>query len=200
MHIPNNTHWVYGINWGSPAYFSLTNMQLMSATKSTDENIKASFFNNFNTYSDFLNTAILSINTPNITSHPIEEWIGGRWVYTNGRQELRQVDITFRDTADNILWRNFIYIYDYLGKSYPDDCKWHLTLVSKSDRIHNAGDKTGHQGATIIDTRTALLTNIGPKTLSKDQPDSFITFTVSFKYYIADKTNENIIPSTRSTI
>jgi hypothetical protein len=185
---------IYSVNWGSPAYFYIEELSLVNRSFSDNSMLHSSFF--FHKLSDrskkFINTSILSVNTPNVTSQPIEEWVGGRWMYTNGRQELRQVELTFRDTADGLLWKNFIYIYDFLQNKYPEDCYWNLSLTTKSMESINRNDSSGNSGATLIGTSTALLSSISPLNFSKDNPDAFLTFSVIFKYFNSGKTTEDI--------
>lgn len=192
---------IYSINWGSPAYFNISDMSLVN-DDFKDSVLHDSFFfgakSATNSTKNFLNASILSINTPNVTSQPIEEWIGGRWIYTNGRQELRQLEMTFRDTADALLWRNFIYIYDFLQNRYPDECKWNISINTASIEKTNRLDMSGNTGATIISTSDAILSSISPLNLSKENGDAFTTFSVVFKYYISKRTTENFSESSKT--
>jgi hypothetical protein len=175
-------NYITKVNWGSPSNFWLTELHLKNIPSSDKFNQDCILTSR--TYnSGFINTALLSISTPNVSSQPIEEWIGGSWHYTNGRPELRQIDITFRDTADGLLWKNFVYLYDFLANEYPNNAMWNLSLASIALEAFNRIDASGNFLGTLIDTDTAILTQVGQLQFSKDQADSFTTFTVTFKYY-----------------
>jgi hypothetical protein len=192
---------IYNRNWSSTAYFQLKNLSLVDTSIFTDSNIINSPFSNFAQNKDLINTAILSVNTPQINSHPIEEWVGGQWVYTNGRQEIRQIEITFRDTETFGLWRNFVYIYDFMQNRFPNEMQWNLALQTIAMEIANslkAGDEDNTKlYTTLVETKNAILSAISPISFSQEHAESFATFTVTFKYYIANKTNEN--PPSSST-
>jgi hypothetical protein len=181
---------IYNVNWGTPTNFRLRAINLVNSNSSLTDSCIFKDATTFSTNWVFINTAILGISTPSVSSQPIEEWIGGSWSYSNGRPELRQIDMTFRDTADGLLWKNFIYLYDFLKNAYPNDAKWHIVLESLSLEHVNRGAIIGNNVGTLIDTSTAILTHIGQLTYSKDQADAFTTFTVTFKYHNYRHDNE----------
>jgi hypothetical protein len=187
-----NINYIHNLKWGSSSVFNFEELIFLNPPNSSVKIVSESIFlaSQFALAKDMINTAIVAVTTPNITSQPIEEWVGGQWAFTNGRQELRQLEITFRDTADALLWKNFVYIYDECKNGYPDDIKWNINLQVMSLESVVRDDNEGHTKATIIATTEAILTQVSSISYSKESADMFTTFTVTFKYYNYKRTSE----------
>lgn len=182
---------IYNTSWASPAFFKLSVLRLNSTSLPATiyENSVFGVNNNAKTpldINELLGVSIVSINTPNISSQPIHEWVGGTWVYTNGRPEMRQIDITFKDTDKFMFWKSFTNVYNNLTNRYPNECKWDLILKSIPMHLVLRNDDTeiDNMFSTIVETNDAILTSISPIQMSQDNSDSFATFTVTFMYHI----------------
>lgn len=177
---------ILNISWGSPSSFTI--QQLTPVNTDIINNKDCLWYDRlFVKDIGLLNLSMLSMTIPHLTSQPIEEWVGGTWSYTTGRPEMRQIDITFRDTADGLLWKNFAYMHRVMIDQYPDDTKWNIIIsvnsLERDNRQDNRHYPTGHTGGELVNTTQAILTDVSSMQLSKDQADSFTTFSVSFKYY-----------------
>jgi hypothetical protein len=173
---------ILGINWGSPSNFTIDKLTPVNK-KMIDNKLCLWHTDSLNTDLVLFDLSMLSITTPHLTSQPIEEWVAGTWSYTTGRPEIRQIDITFRDTADGLLWKNFAYMHRVMMNQYPNDAKWDISIIVNSLELDNKQDTTGHRMGELVNTTQAILTDVSSMQLSKDQADSFTTFSVSFKYY-----------------
>lgn len=48
-----------------------------------------------------LNACITSVQLPDISNEVLQDWIAGRWMYSNGRISVPQLSITFRDSTSS---------------------------------------------------------------------------------------------------
>lgn len=171
--------------WGYQSLFQIESMYMKDSTS------KLHLFEDKVALNSVINGSILNIETATITHAPIEEWIGGQWVYTTGRPELRQITFTFRETASAWLYRNFNTAYNASRNAYPDDQKWTLSVFmhgvgtkgTKGTRFGDANEKSPFvNSGTLIDTSSAILDSIGSISLDQSSSDDFVTFSVTFKY------------------
>lgn len=175
---------VYNTFWANPSYFKLNDLSLIIAVNDAEGFNFFASNKGFTNKKDIINTALLNATTANITSQPIEEWIGGAWVYTNGRPELLQLELTFRDNENMEIYRSFTRLYKLLRNKFPDEIKWSIHLLSTTTEVNNQGKETKDKQyyTSVCEQRNAILTSISQVSYAKDNPDSFATFTVTFKY------------------
>jgi hypothetical protein len=175
-----------GVMWGSPALFNVSKFGLH------DANVGTMFDKTKHTANlELINTSVLSIETATITETPIEEWIGGQWVYTHGRPEMRQITFTFRDSSNSWLYRNFNMAKNTLRNSFPDEQKWTLQVDTHSAVEEGKGGRFSDGNfdfnaavgiGNMVYTDHAILESISSVTLDQSNSDGFLTFSVTFKY------------------
>ena len=181
---------IYDVDWGTPSLFEIESMHMIKPNANNQNNAKHFF--RASTSGDMmplLQYSVSNIETATITHTPIEEWIGGKWVYTTGRPEMRQITFTFRDTSEAWLYRNFNTAYNANRNEYPDSQHWtikvwvygasttSLTLGRMTSDKENAINK-----GVLIETHTAILESVSSMQLDTSNMDGFLTFSVTFKY------------------
>ena len=137
---------------------------------------------------DHMDIVITGVDVHPITHAPIESYVSNKWVYTNGRREILQVDITFRDLDGLSLYNGFKSTYNTLRGEFPEDQYWTLQVAtipnfdySTTQTADQARDYTDH--TYIVNTSEAIISNIGSISLDSSSKD-IVTFTVSFMYAI----------------
>lgn len=177
------TDTILGTDWGHASLFQIKELKLKKAI--TLDNI----FNNPSSL-HLLNASIQNIETATITETPIEEWIGGQWVYTHGRPEMRQITFTFRDASNSWLYRNLNAVKNAVRNMYPDDQKWAIRVDTHGDIVAGNANSGRYQTdsdeyksfGTLIQTQHAILESISSVSLDQSNYDGFLTFSVTFKY------------------
>ncbi|ANH51123.1 hypothetical protein PC5_00001 [Campylobacter phage PC5] len=118
----------------------------------------------------------------------INEWIGSSWVYTQGRHELQQLTITFRDSDGGFLYSAFKKLAGHLKDQYPDDQMWTIKIRKRTLResrnyinqsVQNNEFKNG--GHVIIDTQCAMIRSHGGLSLDQNS-NGLATFDVTFLF------------------
>jgi hypothetical protein len=79
-----------------------------------------------------LNLALTSCSTPALAVSPMENYLGGKWFYTNGRPEMAKITLTFRDYGHMTLYKMFTTIYEMSIATYASDL--FITLNISTDR------------------------------------------------------------------
>ena len=175
----------YRVEWAYPSQFQI--MYLHMVHSANNKNNKKHYFND-NSMLPLLNASILNVETATVNHSPLDEWIGGQWVYTTGRPELRQITFTFRETSNAWLYRNFNTAYNANRNAFPDNQKWNINLFihgveNKNDKSRFSSSELNqlHRG-TLLDTKHAIIDSISAINLDQSSADGFLTFSVTFKY------------------
>ncbi len=116
----------------------------------------------------------------------INEWIGSSWSYTQGRHELQQATITFRDSDGGFLYSAFRKLTGHLKDQYPDDQMWLLkvrkrTLRESRNNINQSiqNDEFKKGGHVVLDTQGAMIRSLGALVLDQNN-NGLATFDVTF--------------------
>lgn len=116
----------------------------------------------------------------------INEWIGSSWSYTQGRHELQQATITFRDSDGGFLYSAFRKLTGHLKDQYPDDQMWLLkvrkrTLRESRNNINQSiqNDEFQKGGHVVLDTQGAMIRSLGALVLDQNN-NGLATFDVTF--------------------
>jgi hypothetical protein len=81
---------------------------------------------------NMLNLALTSCSTPALSVAPMENYLGGKWFYTNGRPEMAKITLTFRDYNHMTLYKMFTKIFEFSISTYASDL--FMTLHISTDR------------------------------------------------------------------
>jgi hypothetical protein len=160
-------------SWAMSCMYSVTDFKL---NNNKDIDLDIGKTNNFDAY-------VTNVTINPITWQPIQEYIGGQWSYTNGRDELKQVDITLRLTNGLYFYTMILNTMRTLKDDYPDNQKWSITIQSMENTKNFSGSGIQLEGnkKTVLTTSTALLTNISSITFDANNKE-VITFVVTFMY------------------
>jgi hypothetical protein len=122
-----------------------------------------------------------------ISDQEIVEWTGGSWMYTTGRQEVKRIDITFRDFNGGTTYYMLKYMLSFFPYLYPEDQYWTIVIYSilgSSYRNFSNDSKENRfipADFPLIYTKRAILFKLGQLTLNREHV-GVMSFTASFLY------------------
>jgi hypothetical protein len=176
---------IYSTDWTMSHLFSIEALYLanpISNSPSVHFGNPSSFASNF----DIINAAIQEVTLPQVSFQPIQEFVGGEWIYTTGRPEIKQLTFTFRDYANGSLYSDFLRLSQFLKNKFPEEQYWKITINSRSKKEYMNGLNSSMAASTgnapLVGTSKAILESIGAVTLDQTSKGSFMTFTITFLY------------------
>lgn len=122
----------------------------------------------------YVNLNIVSIDTPQFTNQPIEQFVANKWVIGNGRDELYRFSITFRDSDSMDLYRKFVSLYQITRENYFDYAKFIVILTKEGDWYNEQDKKLLTLNETIVESVSQLQFN-------NTTESQIAEFTVNFK-------------------
>lgn len=173
---------ILGSNWSFASMYSIDAFDLVKAPKKLNLSLN--------------NAIVVGVNVEQINNNIISEYVGGEWMYaSSSRDDIRNVELTFR-CYDNMVLYNALKakFYDLVDK-YPEDQMWEIKVSAINNSISN-GAKTsispydvvdGHHmlgntyGQTVLNTNTAIMTNISGITFDSGSTD-IVTFMCTFTF------------------
>lgn len=137
-------------------------------------------------FTEEMEIVVTSVSVNAITHAPIESYIGGEWAYTTGRQELKQLDITFRDISGLSLYNWFKATQRDMYNLFPDDQKWEIRILAlKNDFTYSNATSSNYKlfenTTPVVDTKKALITNISSVSFDSSS-NEVVTFSVTFMF------------------
>ena len=121
-----------------------------------------------------VNLNIININTPQLTNNPVEMYIGDRWKIHNGRDEIYNFSITFRDQDQLALYRKFVKAYFYQKSHYFDDIKMTITLYKDADYMTEVDRK-------IFNFEDVMISSVSQIQFNNTTEAQIAEFDVEFK-------------------
>lgn len=126
------------------------------------------------TFDENINLNVVSIQTPDISSDPVDVFVNSRWYTQIGRNALYRFSITFRDQDQLSLYKKFLQIYFTQKNNYPEDVG--LGIV-----IYKDADWMGQTSKFAFSYETCLIEGISNVDLNNESETQIAQFTVSFK-------------------
>jgi hypothetical protein len=125
---------------------------------------------------DELNAHIVDVSLPDfVTSQVSEAYSVDRYRFTLGVDQPLRFTITFMDSDDMRLWRDFIKLYDSTKLNYFDDCKFEVSIYKDSD-YHD-----DREPVHLITYTEVIIEQVNKITLNNEEEAKISRFTVSFK-------------------
>ena len=128
-----------------------------------------------------LDILVTNVSIGDITNEFINEYSGGIWKYTNGRSNMRQVDITFRSSNGLAMYTtlsNHLYL---LSQQYPNSQKWNINIVMINNTFTTKNTLDNIITTPILNTNDAILINIGNIRFESSSKE-VVTFTATFRF------------------
>ena len=126
-----------------------------------------------------IDISIKSINVPQRSCTLIEEYNGVRWYQANSRDELYDVNITFRDFNQGELYRKFVSAFNNTKDNYFEKIKFYISISLCSNDLNQVDPNA--KNIKIFETDMALITSVSQLQLSHETKDEILEFDVSFK-------------------
>lgn len=117
---------------------------------------------------------VKEITTPQFTATSIEQFIGDKWFFHNGRDELFTFNITFRDQDQMLLYRMFTMAFVAQKKMYFNDCK--LEVIVTKD-----ADYTGESAKDLLILKDCMITSVSSLSVSNETEAQIAEFSVDFR-------------------
>lgn len=142
---------------------------------------------------DFLNRINISITNVDLSTleaTPMEVWTGNQWLYTNGRPVMNQLTLTFVDYNNNLLYKEFTGIQKLLSNEYPHNQEWEIEIYQLKPIYYDATDSKAvteikqYDKSFFMKSSTAMLDNVSELRFDQSQHNQFMTFTVTFKFFL----------------
>lgn len=172
---------ILGTNWSFSSMYSLD--ELSNAYVGSDIS-KGFIFDGTENKAVY----VTNININPITNANIQEWIAGRYVYTTGRLEMKQLTLTFRCHDNMSLYNSMKIAHMRLKDLYPKEQMWNITISAIDNNLYNTFDGIGYnnispftEGQSVLNTSSALLVGISNITFD-DNSKEIITFSATFMY------------------
>ena len=120
-----------------------------------------------------LNTALKSIALAPFTDQSIETYVDGRYFLARGRDDMKEVAITFNDFGGLKLYKTFYELYQKVQGYYLNEQMWTITIthINSYDGVNE----------TDITFRDCLLTNITDLSYNHSAQNEILDFSVGFK-------------------
>lgn len=128
----------------------------------------------WNSNSDMYDVYIKDLTTPQFSNSPIEVYMGGRWYFHVGRDEIYNFNITFRDAKQMSLYRTFLMAYFSQQTMYFDDCKCNV-------RIFKDADYADESEILLYDIQDCLISSVSQVNFSNETEAQIAEFSVDFK-------------------
>lgn len=124
------------------------------------------------TEEDF-NEALKSIDTPQYTNNPIEQFVGNEWRFNNGRDEMFRFTMTFRDFDQMKMYTSFIEMYNKSKDNYFDKIKCEIKIYLDAD--------TGTKRTQLFSASDCIIESISQIQFDHSTEGQIAEFSVNFK-------------------
>ncbi len=121
-----------------------------------------------------INLHIVSMDTPQFTNSPIEQFVANKWLIHNGRDELYRFSITFRDKNSMMYYRKFLRLYQETREDYFDHVSFSVLLNKETD-WKGVGD------SKLFDLSGVIIESISQLQFNNTTENQIAEFTVGFK-------------------
>lgn len=137
----------------------------------------------------FCKTYMQGFTLSEIVNQDIEEWVNYKWNYTPGKPNINRITFTFRDNSDYFFYTHFKSAWWSLKDRLPDEQKWSININSVNDYNNHLlqsslSPNKKVNGSSLININDAIIESISGVSLDKTNPNSFVTFNVTFRYFI----------------
>ena len=117
---------------------------------------------------------IKELTTPQFTASSIEQFIGDRWFFHNGKDELFTFNITFRDQDQMLLYRMFTNAFVAQKKMYFNDCKLEVIITKDADY-------TGEVPKKLLLLKDCMISSVSSLSISNETEAQIAEFSVDFR-------------------
>ena len=128
---------------------------------------------------DKIDISIKSVNVPQKSCNLIEEYNGVKWYQANSRDELYDINLTFRDFNQGELYRKFTSAFNNTKDNYFEKIRFYICISLDSNDLNQ--DDFGLKSIKIFETNQAIITAVSQLQLSYETKDEVLEFDVSFK-------------------
>ena len=117
---------------------------------------------------------VTNMTTPQLTTNPIEEYIADRYKFYNGKENIYQFTITFKDFEQMSLYKMFSKAFVYQRSMYFDEIKSTVIVYKEPDYLN--------ESKSIIWTmENTLISGVSALTFSNENASQISEFSVDFK-------------------
>ena len=117
---------------------------------------------------------VIDVNLYDVVSDPMEHFIQGRYIQSQGRIQASQISVKWRDYDNAYLYKRFSNLIYGMNDQYPEDCALTITLCLEG----GWGNEEHYKFAEAYD---CILVSLSGLTFDNASQNQFLEFTTTFK-------------------
>lgn len=121
---------------------------------------------------DDINSALISVNTPQYQNALVNQYVSYEWRFHQGRDELYRFSMTFRDYNQMKLYTTFKTLYIKAKDQYYDKIKMNVKIIMDED--------FGGEEKPVFQTSTAIIESVSQLQFAHTTENQIAEFTVNF--------------------